>query len=100
MFTNIPTNSDRHTACMGCTGTTDQSITDLQKEVAKAYYENILLTWATSTDPTNRLTGTDNITVPIINLIDAAIYDSWKTAFEAKGYVVTNTGRMFTVSLA
>lgn len=97
MFSNIPTSSDRHTLCSACIQPNDLQ---RRKDLAKSHYSKILLIWATSSNPQNKVTGENHVSIPVIDLIDTETYNSWKTDFENKGYVVTNDGKHFVVSIA
>ena len=100
MFANIPTNVTRHTTYETATTHANTNATaDAQKKQADLvrHFSNILLRWANA-KPNDRLASMNNVSVPVLKDIDAATYTSWQTAFEAKGYVVTNDGKHFKVS--
>lgn len=101
MFANIPTNVTRHDTCANCmTQSSANATIDAQKrqdDLVK-HFSNILLRWATATKPSDRLASMNNVSVPILKEIDPTNYTSWQTAFEAKGYTVTNDGKHFKVS--
>ena len=107
MFANIPSSSDRHTTCCTCMAevaahAADQAAAEAQrkKDQITAHFEKILFTWATSSDPTNKFSSMNSVSIPIVPDIPSDTYTAWKTDFEAKGYTVVNDTKRFTVSHA
>ena len=101
MLENIPTSSDRCTTCNTCVEESNAcAINDAQKKQTQmiSRFENMLIKWATSTDPRDKFSRMNNISIPIIKDIAPETYDAWKTTFELKGYTVVNDGTRFTVS--
>ena len=101
MFTNIPTNDTRKQTFTQSTSASNASViadSNAKKQSMIDHYERILSNWVNASNTNLQMSTLPSISFPVVPDIGQQVYDNWASIFKAKGYTVTNDGRIFTVS--